>query len=280
MTPQNKPVLIVKVTEDKALFHEIKKLNKAGRPQMRIHEPRIRLNTGDILKLHPEEIQADGNATYYRSFDQSDLYIRKKDITPVDLAGSESQTGSESVTERPVEKAILIVEVTEDKALLHEIKKLNKAGRPQMRIHEPRIRFNNGDTIKLHPEEIQTDGKAIYYRSFDQSDLYVRKKDITPVDLAGSESQTGSESVTEQPVEKAFLIVEVTEDKALFHEIKKLNKAGRPLMRIHEPRIRFNNGDTIKLHPEEIQTDGKTIFFRSFDQSDLYVRKKDVTPVK
>ncbi|HBX69329.1 MAG TPA: hypothetical protein DEH25_08075 [Chloroflexi bacterium] len=187
---------------------------------------------------------------------------------------------SEGDSEQPATEAFITAVVSQEKAVLHEIKKNNKSGRPLMKIHEPRIRYNNGDTLNLYPEELLTDGGVLYYRSFEQPNLYVRKKDVTPTNLADTQNQQpGSESEPEQPVAETFITVVVTDKKALLHEINSLNKAGRPLMRIHEPRIRYNTGDKIKILPDELSTDGNVIYYRCFDQPDLYVQKADVTSV-
>jgi hypothetical protein len=69
------------VVAAKALLHEIKTHNKAGRPVMRIHEPRQRFETGALLRVLPEEVVADGGVIYLLCADHPDLYVRKIDVS-------------------------------------------------------------------------------------------------------------------------------------------------------------------------------------------------------
>jgi hypothetical protein len=67
--------------------------------------------------------------------------------------------------------------------LLREIREYNAAGRPVMRIHEPRYKFNSGDQIWLYEGIILTDGGNYYYEVYDPDftypvTLYVRAIDI------------------------------------------------------------------------------------------------------
>jgi uncharacterized protein YraI len=68
--------------------------------------------------------------------------------------------------------------------LLREIRNYNAAGRPVMRIYEPRYIFQGGDQIWLYQEAILTDGGRYYYEVYDPdfiypATLYVRAVDIT-----------------------------------------------------------------------------------------------------
>ncbi len=65
----------------KALLHEIKSLNKAGRPVMRIHEPRQRFDTGAVLQVAADELVADGGVIYLLCTEHPDLYVRKVDVS-------------------------------------------------------------------------------------------------------------------------------------------------------------------------------------------------------
>jgi len=178
--------------------------------------------------------------------------------------------------EQTFEEVSIMVVVKGKKTLLHEIKTKNKAGRLIMQIHEPRIRYNTGDTLKVHPEEFLTDGDVVYYRSFDDPELYIRKRDVALGGPTENQSQSEVESGSTNAAKSNFITVAVTGKKALLHEIKTKNKAGRFVMRIHEPRIRYNTGDTLKVIPEELFTDGNVIYYQCFDQPDLYIQKDDV----
>jgi hypothetical protein len=75
-------------------------------------------------------------------------------------------------------EALRVATVTAEKALLREIKTYNKAGRPIMHIHEPRLRFETGEKLRVFPDELLTDGGVIYLRCADHPDLYLRKDDV------------------------------------------------------------------------------------------------------
>ena len=93
---------------------------------------------------------------------------------PVQPASSEpEQDGGQ-----PLAEALVTVTVTAEKALLREIKTHNKAGRPVMHIHEPRLRFETGETLQVYPEDVLTDGGVIYRKCADHPDLYVRMDDV------------------------------------------------------------------------------------------------------
>lgn len=68
------------VIAPKALLRDIKVKNKAGRPVMRIHEPRLRFETGAVLMVFPDEIVADGGVIYLLCADHPDRYVRKIDV--------------------------------------------------------------------------------------------------------------------------------------------------------------------------------------------------------
>lgn len=85
----------------------------------------------------------------------------------------------EQDTTPPDEETLLTATVTAEKALLREIKAMNKAGHPIMHIREPRQRFETGETLQVFPDELLTDGGVIYLRCADHRDLYVRKEDIS-----------------------------------------------------------------------------------------------------
>jgi hypothetical protein len=67
--------------------------------------------------------------------------------------------------------------------LLREIINYNDAGKPVMRIYEPRYKFGAGDQIWLYEEAILTDGGSYYYEVYDPDftyplTLYARVIDI------------------------------------------------------------------------------------------------------
>ncbi|MGD8456957.1 MAG: SH3 domain-containing protein [Anaerolineales bacterium] len=68
--------------------------------------------------------------------------------------------------------------------VLREINNYNNAGRPVMRIREPRFIFQGGDQIWLYAEPVLTDGGNYYYEVYDPDftypvTLYARVIDIT-----------------------------------------------------------------------------------------------------
>lgn len=91
---------------------------------------------------------------------------------------------------------------------------------------------------------------------------------------------TGTPSVTELPA--ASLWVEVVAYKTVLREIKQLNKKGYPIMRIREPRIRYDEGEFIEVYAfggEDggplVRSDGLDYYYKVYDpdriEEDLYV---------
>jgi hypothetical protein len=81
--------------------------------------------------------------------------------------------------EPPAEDPSQTATVVAKKALLWEIKQKNKAGRPVMRIHEPRQRFDTGSALRVLLDEVVADGGVIYLPCADFPNLYARKVDIS-----------------------------------------------------------------------------------------------------
>jgi hypothetical protein len=94
-----------------------------------------------------------------------------------------------------------------------------------------------------------------------------------PVQPASSEPEQDAG----QPPTEVLATATVTSEKALLREIKTHNKAGRPVMHIHEPRLRFETGETLQVYPEEVLTDGGVIYLKYADHPDLYVRMEYVS---
>lgn len=100
---------------------------------------------------------------------------------------------------------------------------------------------------------------------------------LPPKDQEAPASPTDSAVDQTQPPEVVSRTATVSAPKALLHEIKKLNKAGRPVMRIHEPRQRFDTGAVLQVAADELVADGGMIYLSCTDFPDMYVRKVDVT---
>lgn len=101
---------------------------------------------------------------------------------------------------------------------------------------------------------------------------------LSPADPASSASQPSTDPLQpDQPTAvENTLQAKVVAPKAMLHEIKTLNKAGRPVMRIHEPRQRFKTGEVLHVFPDEIVADGGVIYLLCADHPDMYVRKIDL----
>jgi len=78
------------------------------------------------------------------------------------------------------------------------------------------------------------------------------------------------------------IIIEVTAEKTVLRQIKSYNKKGYPIMRVREPRIRYETGDRIQVYATGgeddgplYRADGVDYFFRVFDpdgdEEELYV---------
>jgi hypothetical protein len=90
------------------------------------------------------------------------------------------------VVENPIESVPSNVVLGEfiTGGLLREVLNYNAAGRPVMRIYEPRYKFGGGDQIWVYAEAIITDGGSYYYQVYDPNftypvTLYARAIDIT-----------------------------------------------------------------------------------------------------
>jgi len=71
----------------------------------------------------------------------------------------------------------------------------------------------------------------------------------------------------------------VTGDKGTMYEQYGENKSGYPLMRKHEPVIRYETGDPIIVHPERVRADGAKYFWMVIEGkgTGFYVRADKVS---
>jgi hypothetical protein len=169
--------LWVEVSGKKAVLRSIRSRDKANKPVMAIHEPRIRLDTGSRLlvssihTLSPKDsgdgtILATGNVPYYFVLDEvlngsaAGLYVRAADVrvVPLEVVEVPGTAAGDPPSEAPTDTvpthayepgAGRLVEVSGEKALLHIFTTRDKAGKPIMQIREPRIRLEQGSRLSV-----------------------------------------------------------------------------------------------------------------------------------
>ncbi len=169
--------LWVEVSDKKAVLRSFSSRDKAGKPIMRIREPRVRLEKGSRLLVSstrtesPKDqgdgiIKATGNVPYYYVLDEAvngpaaGLFVMASDVQTSQFEAGEPPNNSApkqpaeitpvvSPVTPPEPEVGLVVEVSAQKAVLHAFKSRDKAGKPIMLIREPRIRLDRGRQLHV-----------------------------------------------------------------------------------------------------------------------------------
>lgn len=197
-------------------------------------------------------------------------------------------TGTPSATDLPA--VSLLVEVTRYKTVLREIKEYNKKGYPIMRVREPRIRYDEGDTIEVYAfggEDggplYRSDGLDYYYKVYDsdgqEEELYVPSWHVAIVEGTVPTPDTPTPAPTNDGIS---LFVRVITTKTVLRMIESYNDNGYPNMIIREPRIRYEYGELIPVYATGgvddgpyYFSDGASGYFRVYDsdgqEEELYV---------
>ncbi|MDH5606095.1 MAG: hypothetical protein OEY93_04345 [Anaerolineae bacterium] len=266
-------IIVVNVREKTNLRSE-KSTNNAGKPIMKIHEPRIQFDAGEKLAVYDTVTFADGGEPYYEIYDSDGvvtvvLYVRARDVR---------QEGGASDGSGKLPFGVVYAQVLE-KTNLRETNEKNKAGKPIMEIKEPRVQFQEGDIFYVYDNKIEADGADIYHEVYDPENkykgvLYARAKDlkvgITPIEAPYPEEDL--------PVGVANILV--TEKTNLRYE-KSQNAAGKPIMEIKEPRVTLQPGRVLQVYAEIIIADAGVPYYRIWDPDgvvtiELYILAEDM----
>lgn len=266
-------IIVVNVREKTNLRSE-KSTNNAGKPIMKIHEPRIQFDAGEKLAVYDTVTFADGGEPYYEIYDSDGvvtvvLYVRARDVR---------QEGGASDGSGKLPFGVVYAQVLE-KTNLRETNEKNKAGKPIMEIKEPRVQFQVGDIFYVYDEKIEADGADIYLEVYDPENkykgvLYARAKDLK-VGITPIEAPYPDEDL---PVGVANILVT---DKTNLRYEKSQNAAGKPIMEIKEPRVTLQPGRVLQVYAEIIIADAGVPYYRIWDPDgvvtiELYILAEDM----
>lgn len=257
---------------DKSVLREIKSYNKAGRPVMRVREPRIKFYAGDKIWIYNDPIVADGGLIYYEIFDPDGVVEIRLFVRAIDINYSSPSVPTVVGAGYIIPKHILTVTFT-NKSALRVVKTFNAAGKPVMKIFEPRIVFNPGDYTFVKPTPVQADGGDIFYELYDPDGEVTIVTYIRAIDI---QLRTNHESIPVDVVKAKF-----TTD-ALLRVEDGTNASGKPIMKIYEPRVNFSAGAYIWIYANPVTADGGALYYKVYDSSGtygktVYIRKQDVS---
>ena len=167
----------VVVTTQKAVVYITKRNNDAGYPIMEPYVPRVKLEPARKAWVYKSSIRADGNDTFYESYDpdgnaELKVYFRAQDIQ------IKLDNGSPSPTKYP--SNVAVAEFRE-KSLVWVQKGTDDGGKPIMVIYEPRIKYQGGEEELVIPKVIIGTGGTHFFAIYDpdgKSSAYVREKDV------------------------------------------------------------------------------------------------------
>lgn len=193
-------------------------------------------------------------------------------------AASSSGSGGSSSSNSEYDIPSNVVEITFiTEAFLRDQVGTNNKDAPVMGIREPRVKLPAGTHSWVTNNRIMADGGVPYYEIYDPDGevsriFFIRLKDMQIRKIG---AQPFSDSIPLDVVLAEF------PDKAFIRSIRETRENGKLVMRIHEPRIQFNDGDRIYIRIVPVVAEGGTVHFEVFDTDGesttrYFVRKQDV----
>lgn len=194
-------------------------------------------------------------------------------------AASSGNSGSSSSPNSEYDIPSYVVEITfiEDAILRDQVGTNNKDA-PIMAIREPRVKLPSGTHSWVTNSRILADGGTPYYEIYDPDGevsriFFIRLKDMQIRKIG---AQPFADNI---PLD--VVLVEFS-DKTYVRSIHDVRANGKPVMRIHEPRILFNAGDRIYVRIVPVVADGGTIYYEIFDTDGqstqrYFIREQDIT---
>ena len=147
---------------------------------MSIPKTRIILEEGAKQFIYKKRVDADGDDVYFEIYDPDGVVTQVLYIRAVDI---QKRTSSYNTSWGPIPEGVVLAEVANPRAVMRYIKEYNTAGKPLMKIIEPRVVLENGDQTWIYPSPVISDGGNPFYEIYDPDGmvtevLYARLEDL------------------------------------------------------------------------------------------------------